>query len=175
MQNALHTWDENWGPLSDTISAGIPCNLKTCCSNNLAVSDAVGSFTSATKCGLWRSDLQWLKSLSCPMRLVVQWRSPRLCGTRDNKEYLEVVAVWTGAGCRFCCEWLSALVIKTSFKKIAFKWSVFYLASLIEMNTKKENIDKDWLKLSPKIQVCVCQDRIKCSVYIFYLKYLHEF
>ena len=28
-QNARHTWEVNWGPLSETISVGMPCRRNT--------------------------------------------------------------------------------------------------------------------------------------------------
>ncbi|XP_068178070.1 VPS10 domain-containing receptor SorCS1-like isoform X2 [Antennarius striatus] len=34
---AFHTWEENCGPLLDTMSRGIPCNLKTCWTSRAAV------------------------------------------------------------------------------------------------------------------------------------------
>ena len=43
MQNAFQNLAVNWGPLLETMSVGILCNLTTCCMSKVAVSDAEGS------------------------------------------------------------------------------------------------------------------------------------
>ena len=48
-QKARHTWEMNWGPWSETMSAGMPCMRKTWDTMSSAVSLAEGSPGSATK------------------------------------------------------------------------------------------------------------------------------
>ena len=50
VQKAFQNLAENCGPLSETISVGILCNLTTCLMRRCAVSDADGSLVRGTKC-----------------------------------------------------------------------------------------------------------------------------
>ena len=64
LQNARHTCKLNWGPLSDTMSAGMPCRQKTCLTRRSAVSLEEGSLGRATK---WAA----LEKQSITVRMVV--------------------------------------------------------------------------------------------------------
>ena len=66
VQNAFHNLAENCGPLSETMSVDIPCNLTTCRMGNCTVSDAEGSFVRGRKCTA-------LDNLSIIVRIVVLW------------------------------------------------------------------------------------------------------
>ena len=64
LQKARQTWEENWGPLSETMSVGIPCRRKTCLTRRSAVSLKDGSLGSAMKCAA-------LEKRSIMVRMVV--------------------------------------------------------------------------------------------------------
>ena len=49
IQNAFQNLAVNCGPLSETISVGMPCNLTMCNISNCAVSEAEGSLVRGTK------------------------------------------------------------------------------------------------------------------------------
>ena len=49
VQNAFQNLAVNCGPLSETISVGIPCNLTTCNISNCAVSEAEGRLVKGMK------------------------------------------------------------------------------------------------------------------------------
>lgn len=51
-QNSAQNFAVNWGPLSETISTGIPCRRRTCGSRILAISLTEGRLGRGTKCAI---------------------------------------------------------------------------------------------------------------------------
>ena len=64
LQNARHICEVNWGPLSETMSAGMPCRQNTCLTRRSAVSLEEGSLGRAMK---WAA----LGKRSITVRMVV--------------------------------------------------------------------------------------------------------
>ena len=74
-QKAFQTPEVNWGPRSETMFWGIPCNRTTCLTSRSAVSAAEGSLGRATKCTI-------LENPSTKVRMVLL---PREVGSPVTK------------------------------------------------------------------------------------------
>ena len=100
VQKAFQNLAVNWGPLSETISLGIPCSLTTWVINSCAVSEAEGSLVRGTKCTA-------LENWSIIMRIVVWW----LEGGRPVTKSKAMWGRWgMGGGCNNPCgDWCMSL------------------------------------------------------------------
>jgi hypothetical protein len=83
-QKARHTWEMNWGPRSETMSAGMPCMRKTWDTMSSAVSLAEGSPGSATKWAAFENRSIMVKMVVLPLDGGRPVTNPERCRTMDD-------------------------------------------------------------------------------------------